>query len=154
MTRQGAVQRRTAETTVDVRYAGQWHELEIPLAPDEPFTAAVRRFEAEHERRFGHRRPESAVEVVALRARAVAATPKPAPRRAPLSDRSAPRTRRMMELYGAGALDVPVYDREALGAGAALTGPLIVEEPDKSLVLGPGHSVHVTASGVLEVRRG
>ncbi len=62
-------------TSVDVRYAGQWHELEIALAPDEPFAAAVARFEAEHERRFGHSRPESDVELVALRVRAVAATP-------------------------------------------------------------------------------
>jgi N-methylhydantoinase A len=141
-------------TTVDVRYAGQWSELEIPLALDEPFAAAVERFEAEHERRFGHRRPESAVELVALRARAVATTPKPAPRRAPVRDQAAPRTHRTIELYDAGALEVPVYDRDRLGAGAALTGPLIVEEPDTTLVLGPGQSVRVTPSGVLEVRRG
>ena len=70
-------------TSVDVRYAGQWHELEIELDPDEPFAAVVARFEAEHERRFGHSRPESGVELVALRVRAVAATPKPAPQLAP-----------------------------------------------------------------------
>jgi len=49
---------------------------------------------------------------------------------------------------------VPVYDRATLGAGATLAGPLIVEEPDTTLVLTPGQSVHVTPSGVLEVRRG
>jgi N-methylhydantoinase A len=59
-----------------------------------------------------------------------------------------------VELYGAGALEAPVYDRDALGAGTTLTGPLVVEEPDTTLVLGPGQSVHVTPSGVLEVRRG
>jgi N-methylhydantoinase A len=92
--------------------------------------------------------------VVALRARAVATTPKPAPRRAPAGDAAGPRTRRTVELYGAGALEAPVYDRDALGAGTMLTGPLVLEEPDTTLVLGPGQSVHVTPSGVLEVRRG
>ncbi len=93
-------------TSVDVRYAGQWHELEIPLAPDEPFAAAVARFEAEHERRFGHRRPESDVELVALRARAVGATPKPAPQHAHRAATGRRRgRRRTVELYGAGSLE-------------------------------------------------
>ena len=126
--------------------AGQWAEIEIPLAPDEPFATAVARFEAEHERRFGHRRPESDVELVALRTRAIGATPKPAARRAAERPPATPRTRRTVEL--------PVYDRDGLGAGTALRGPLIVEEPDTTLVLTPGQSVHVTPSGVLEVRRG
>ena len=139
-------------TSVDVRYAGQWHELEIALAPDEPFTAAVSRFEAEHERRFGHSRPESDVELVALRVRAVAATPKPAPHgRRRRCRPPAPRTRRTIELYGSGALDVPVYDRATLGPGAVIDGPLVVEEADTTLVLGPGQSLAVTPSGVLEV---
>jgi N-methylhydantoinase A len=141
-------------TTVDVRYAGQWAEIEIPLAANEPYSAAVERFEAEHERRFGHRRPESEVELVALRARAIGATPKPAAREAPERPPAGPRTRRTVELYGAGPLELPVYDRATLGAGATLAGPLIVEEPDTTLVLTPGQSVHVTPSGVLEVRRG
>jgi N-methylhydantoinase A/oxoprolinase/acetone carboxylase beta subunit len=141
-------------TAVDVRYAGQWAEIEIPLDPREPFATAVARFEAEHERRFGHRRPESDVELVALRARAVGATPKPARRQVPERPPAAPRAHRTVELYGAGTVELPVYDRDGLGAGTALRGPLIVEEPDTTLVLTPGQAVHVTTSGVLEVRRG
>jgi N-methylhydantoinase A len=141
-------------TSVDVRYAGQWHELEIELQPDEPFAAAVARFEAEHERRFGHSRPEADVELVALRVRAVAATPKPSARQAPVLPPPAPRSHRTIELYDAGLLEVPVYDRAALGTGAAIAGPLVVEEPDTTLLLGPGQSVTVTPSGVLEVHRG
>ncbi len=141
-------------TSVDVRYAGQWHELEIALAPDEPFAAVVTRFEAEHERRFGHSRPESDVELVALRVRAIAATPKPAPRQMPSVPPAGPRTGRTIELYDAGTLDVPVYDRATLGTGSTIDGPLVVEEPDTTLVLGPGQSLTVTPSGVLEVRGG
>ena len=91
---------------------------------------------------------------MALRARAVGVTPKPAARRAPERPPAAPRTRRTVELYGAGSLELPVYDRAALGAGATVGGPLVIEEPDTTLVLTPGQSVRVTPSGVLEVRRG
>jgi N-methylhydantoinase A/oxoprolinase/acetone carboxylase beta subunit len=49
------------ETAVDCRYVGQSHELTVPTPAD---------FPAEHERRNGHARPGSPVEVVAVRARA------------------------------------------------------------------------------------
>ncbi len=51
------------ETWVDVRYAGQSHELTVP---------DVARFHDEHERRNGYRRDGWPVEVVAIRARATA----------------------------------------------------------------------------------
>jgi N-methylhydantoinase A/oxoprolinase/acetone carboxylase beta subunit len=54
------------ETAVDCRYVGQSHELTVS-SPDA--------FPAEHERRNGHARPGAPVEVVAVRARAVADAP-------------------------------------------------------------------------------
>ena len=54
------------QTAVDCRYVGQSHELTVPTVAD---------FPAEHERRNGHARPGAPVEVVAVRARAVAAAP-------------------------------------------------------------------------------
>jgi N-methylhydantoinase A/oxoprolinase/acetone carboxylase beta subunit len=48
-------------TFVDVRYAGQSHELTVSSVAD---------FHAEHARRNGYARPDAPVEVVALRARA------------------------------------------------------------------------------------
>ena len=54
------------ETAVDCRYVGQSHELTVSR-PEE--------FPAEHERRNGHARPGAPVEVVAVRARAVAESP-------------------------------------------------------------------------------
>ena len=56
----------TVTTTVDCRYVGQSHELTV-VDPDA--------FPAEHERRNGHARVGASVEVVAVRARAVASAP-------------------------------------------------------------------------------
>ena len=49
------------ETALDCRYVGQSHELTVP---------SVEEFHAEHARRNGYAKPDTAVEVVALRARA------------------------------------------------------------------------------------
>lgn len=49
------------EVSVDVRYAGQGHELTVP---------SVAEFEAEHRRRNGFARADAPVEVMAIRARA------------------------------------------------------------------------------------
>ncbi|HEV7688438.1 MAG TPA: hydantoinase/oxoprolinase family protein, partial [Acidimicrobiia bacterium] len=49
------------EFALDCRYRGQSHELSVP---------SVEAFHAEHERRNGYARPDSPVEIVALRARA------------------------------------------------------------------------------------
>ena len=54
--------------SVDCRYEGQSHELLVP---------EVGAFAAEHERRNGYARPGAAIEVVALRASARAASPPP-----------------------------------------------------------------------------
>jgi N-methylhydantoinase A/oxoprolinase/acetone carboxylase beta subunit len=67
------------DLSVDCRYAGQSHELTVPTVED---------FEAEHARRNGYARPGAPIEVVALRARAVATAPLdvtslPVPSRAP-----------------------------------------------------------------------
>jgi N-methylhydantoinase A/oxoprolinase/acetone carboxylase beta subunit len=54
------------ELAYDCRYRGQSHELTV---------ASPEQFHEEHERRNGHARREAPVEVVAVRARATAASP-------------------------------------------------------------------------------
>jgi N-methylhydantoinase A len=47
--------------------------------------------------------------------------------------------------------DTPVYRREQLGVGVALTGPAIVEQLDTTTVVEPGDRVRVDALGNLEI---
>ena len=61
-----AVPEAEVETSVECRYVGQSHELRVP-SPDH--------FPAEHERRNGYARPDTPIEVVALRATARRAAP-------------------------------------------------------------------------------
>jgi len=104
----------TVELSVDCRYAGQSHELTVPSVAD---------FEAEHERRNGYARPGAPIEVVALRARAVAA--------APLDVTSLP---------------VP-------GSRADAVGPAVLAEPDCTVWVPPGWRAEVGEVGAWILRR-
>jgi N-methylhydantoinase A len=48
-----------------------------------------------------------------------------------------------------GYVQTPVYDRYALGAGARLAGPAIVEERESTTVIGPGTVITVDAHRTL-----
>jgi N-methylhydantoinase A/oxoprolinase/acetone carboxylase beta subunit len=54
------------EAALDCRYVGQSHEITVP---------SVDEFHAEHARRNGYAKPETDIEIVALRARATSAAP-------------------------------------------------------------------------------
>jgi N-methylhydantoinase A len=47
----------------------------------------------------------------------------------------------------AGFVPASVYDRYRLGIGDTLTGPAVVEEEGSTLVVGPGATARVAASG-------
>ena len=47
--------------------------------------------------------------------------------------------------------DTPIYRREGLLAGRALTGPAIVEQLDATTVIEPGDHARVDAFGNLEI---
>jgi N-methylhydantoinase A len=49
--------------------------------------------------------------------------------------------------------DARVYDRSALGRGARLEGPAIVEQPDTTVLVPAGHAGEVDRFGNLLLRR-
>src|SRR4029078_1594707 len=69
------------QASLDLRYVGQWHELQVPLdwAPGgEPGLGPMReRFQEVHARSFGYASPTSPIECLAVRLSAVGATPQP-----------------------------------------------------------------------------
>jgi N-methylhydantoinase A len=140
-------------TSADLRYAGQWHEIEVPLEAGGDLAEAAARFEDAHERRWGHRRPEDAVELTGVRVRAVSRVRKPALARARMPPAPVAKGTRRATYFGAGTSDTPVRDRTALVPGASLHGPLIVEEPQTTTVVPPGIDLTVGAWGELMVTR-
>ncbi len=143
---------------VDTRYLGQSYELAIPIEPT-PFDAealatVAERFHLEHERAYGHSAPDEPIEVVSVRVVAVGRISKPEARALGERGSPAPRTRRPVYFSELGGFaDCPIYDRYALGRGAHLGGPAVVEELDSTTVLYPGYVASVDGQGNLLITR-
>ena len=141
----------------DMRYRKQGYEIRVPL-PDGPLDARrageVRAaFETTYRAIYGHTVPNTPVDVVSWRV--IAHGPKPTltlPAAAPAGDaRAALKGLRPAYLpEKRGYAEVPIYDRYALGAGAALDGPAIIEERESTVVVpGPARIRVDAASNIL-----
>jgi N-methylhydantoinase A len=127
----------------DMRYRKQGYEIRVPI-PDGALGAGRRDeiregFEAAYRAIYGHTVGHAAIDVVSWRV--VAEGPRPAlalPGGAPAAPepRRALKGRRPVYLPDARRhVEVPVYDRYALGGGAVLEGPAIIEERESTVVV-------------------
>ncbi|MBI1848513.1 MAG: hypothetical protein HYR86_16285, partial [Candidatus Rokubacteria bacterium] len=134
----------TLVRSADARYVGQGYELTIPVPAgrlDAAALAAMRRsFDEVYAARYGYASPAEPVELVTCKLSAIGDAPRVALAKA--SSRAGDRVRKpVRKAYfpeSCGYIDCPVYDRYALPAGLALTGPAIVEERESTTVLPPG----------------
>lgn len=140
-------------TSIDLRYAGQWHEIEVAIAADGDLREAAARFEDAHDRLWGHRRREDAVEMTAVRVRAASQVPKPSAIAVASRRDTQPKGRRIAAFFATGEIETPVFERDALGAGFSIEGPVIVEEPQTTIVVPPGQRLHLHEQGDLVVLR-
>jgi N-methylhydantoinase A len=133
------------ELWADMRYRGQSYELEVKLGP-----GFIDNFHLAHRRTFGHSAPDAAIEVVNLRLRAHAAWP---PLRPPRVGRRANPgvSSRAQVLVGNSYRSVPVYERDLLGRGTHLNGPLIVVELSSTAYVSPEFTLRCDDYGNLHL---
>lgn len=143
----------------DACYVGQAHYVEVPIEPALDANALVQALQAEfdrvYEQQYGHH-AQSPVQLVNLRVVKQAGAgdlPPVVPERAS-GTRAAPTgTRRLLTRRTQGFVQAAVHDRAALGAGATLVGPAIVEQPDTTVLIEPGWRGRVDRQGILIVTR-
>ncbi len=131
-----------ATRSVDMRYAGQGYELNVPAGPD-----MLRSFHQAHRRRYGHADESRTVEVVNVRVRMTVAAQPVEFQRSPLREgdgKQAVIKSGKMIFYGKSA-DTPVYDRDRLRPGDTFAGPAIVTEYSATTVVPPGCTANVDA---------
>ncbi len=139
--------------SLDMRYAGQEHTVNVPV-PEAEMEAAggevERRFHELHEQLYTFRL-DSPIELVNFRATAFGAVRKPTLGRIPpcRGVEAAAKGRRWVDFDDLGRLESPIYERSLLGAGARLEGPAVVEEPAASTVVLPGQILQVDEYGNL-----
>ena len=138
----------TTEIHLDLRYLGQSYEIEVPLTRD-----FIGEFHAAHRRAFGHSTPGAVVEVVNIRLRA---TPAQSPFRSHnrAAARSAGPISHAQVLAGERARNVPIYSRDALGAGARIRGPAIIVELSSTAYVAPQFTMRTDDYGNLHLEAG
>jgi N-methylhydantoinase A len=149
----------------DMRYRGQNFELTVPIAegaaaamvlPTE--SVLLERFFEVHDLAYGFHNPHDSVEIVALRLTARAAVfEEPALPVTP--DKALPlppprETRRVWFDDGRLVEATPVWDRDTLLPGMALTGPAIIEQLDATTPLDPLDHAIVASEGSLIIALG
>ena len=148
------------EHAFDVRYKGQSHHLRVPVDLSEGLTQASlgeveKRFEAMHDAMYGHTRPGEAQQLVTVRCLVRVPRTLPAAQVAPhRSSGDSERRVRPVFFHGeAAAVETTVCNRQDLGPGTRIDGPLIVEENQSNTVVPPGLRLTVGDGGVLQIER-
>jgi len=151
---------RRFEASCDLRYQGQFHELELPLAmPGEAgwweADALRREFIAAHEALYGHADPEGALEIVNLRLAGIGALTPPPESMAAAGKQAAPQAEGERPVYlarGADAVSAKLYRRDSLMPGQEIAGPAIVAQRDSTSLILPGQRVEVAPDESLRIR--
>jgi N-methylhydantoinase A len=146
-----ALGRRVITATIDMRYAGQNHELNVAvpdIADNDAFLRSLAgNFAEVHERRYGYAAAEEPVELITFRLKASGLVEKPdfptaedagpEPARALVSRRQvyAPEIRAFAE--------TPVYDRELLMPGNRVEGPAVIAQFDSTTLVLAGQTATV-----------
>jgi N-methylhydantoinase A len=139
--------------SVEARYFGQNHELELSFPANEFNRDSIsdlwRRFHQEHQSRFGFCIPGETIETVHLKVVGVCLLKKPQVKS--LREQSSlPESKEKRQVrFEPGWLEVPVYARESFGQGCRITGPAIIEETSSATVLCADQNLVVDAYGNL-----
>ena len=152
---------RTFACSADLRYQGQEHTVNVPIATPEFTSGAIARlaadFNAAHMTQYGHSMDDP-VEIVTVRVSAIGVLPRPTlPTVAqgtgtPRAARKG--TRAVYQAARDGYADYIVYDRGRLLAGDWVAGPAIVEEPSSTTVVHVGDVLTVGTYGELLIQIG
>jgi len=147
--------RQRLRFSLDLRYLGQYHEVnvEVPhrLLAQAAWDAVRRRFHALHDRMYGYALAEedTPVEVLNLRLTSVGVTTKPAPaprpRRRPSPEAAAKGRRPVWQPERRNFAQVPVYDGDRLGHGQRVDGPAIIESVNTTVVVPAGYRAEYDA---------
>jgi len=147
--------------TATARYAGQGHEVPVPLPATELDAAVfaeafVKGFGAAYRTTYGFEDPGRAVEVIdwsVVAARPVASRMRNTTQAAPSSKALQRHRQAYFPEYG-GFIDCPIHDQESLQAASSITGPAIIEDVETTIVLLPGDRTRLTTSGNLLITIG
>ena len=140
--------------SLEMRYVGQVHECTVDVESFDIDVHSIERikeaFHRRHEELYTYSERRSTVEVVNIESTVQGLIDKPETpklgRGKPVEKALKGRRKAIFEASGK-AIPTPVYDGSALGAGAKIAGPAIIEEVTTTIVIEPGWAAALHASG-------
>jgi N-methylhydantoinase A len=144
----------SVKRSMDMRYIGQVHECTVEIGNFEINTKSISKvieaFHRRHEELYTYSERQSVVEIVNIESTLFGRVDKPAPPKIATGSPAAKALKgsRMAIFTPDGkAQKTPVYDGSKLRAGANVKGPAIIEEITTTIVIEPGWTARLHASG-------
>ncbi len=138
-----------------MRYAGQRHNIKVPIGLDDP--AAIRQaFDRDYKRRYGHADARAAAEFQALHLSAFTRLRPPALEHLPRAQVQAGKPQSRQVYFGkeSGTVTAQIYDRTAIAPGFAGNGPALIEEYGSTTLIWSGDRFEVGALGEIRITIG
>lgn len=155
-----APDRIRVQRSIEMRYVGQVHECTVEIGDFAIDPDSIERikdaFHRRHEQLFTYAEAHNTVEVVNIEATAFGLIEKPAPPQIAAGEGpGAARRRARPAIFTADGTttSTPVFDGAILGAGAAITGPAIIEEETTTIVIEPGWTATLDPGGSYRITR-
>jgi N-methylhydantoinase A len=144
------------ERHAEMRYAGQRHNIKVPISGLDDAAGIREAFDRDYKRRYGHADAKAAAELQALHLSAFTRLRPPELARLPRPHGSlrAPQRRPVYFGTAGGTLAAQIYDRIALAPGFAAAGPALIEEYGSTTLIWPGDRFEIGALGEIRIRCG
>jgi len=139
----------------EMRYAGQRHNIKVPIGLDDP--AAIRAaFDRDYKRRYGHADARAAAEFQALHLSAFTRLRPPALEHLPRAQVQGAKPQSRPVYFGkeSGTVAAQVHDRTALAPGFKGEGPALIEEYGSTTLIAPGDRFEVGTLGEIRITIG
>jgi N-methylhydantoinase A len=143
------------ERHAEMRYAGQRHNIKVPISGLDGQAAIREAFDRDYKRRYGHADARAAAELQALHLSAFTRLRRPELKYLPRAhtEGGAPQQRKVY--FGkAGMIDAQILDRATLAPGFKGEGPALIEEYGSTTLVWPGDRFEVGALGEIRIACG
>ena len=137
-----------SEYVADMRYAGQAHDIRVPLPdPVQSVQQVIDNFNAAYSRSYGYLLKEDAIQLINLRVSVFKGCPKPEMQSIeagqPECDGARKGQRKAYFSESRSYVDTSIYNGAALEPGNRLEGPAIVELSTTTIVVRPGQTLRM-----------
>ena len=137
--------------SLEMRYFGQNHELEVPVGFDsfdeKTILEVWNQFHSVHKARYNFDIPGETIELISIKVTAVSLTPKPNLLEIEKSTTPVKPISTRLVRFDSGYVETPIYSRELLRAGDNFNGPAVIEEGASVTIIRPEYGVKIDRYG-------